>query len=55
MLGFGAEPTVLRIDAAGLTVVFDSDDRQWGGDGTTSVLDDGSLAIAGTTAVLLTG
>ena len=55
VLGFGAEPTVLRVDAAGLTVVFDSDDRRWGGGGTTSVLDDGSLAIAGVTAVLLTG
>jgi maltooligosyltrehalose trehalohydrolase len=54
VLGFGAEPTVLRIDAAGLTLVFDSDDRRWGGTGTTSVLDDGSLAVAGTTAALLT-
>ncbi len=55
VLGFGAEPTVLRIDAAGLRIAFDSDAREWGGDGATSVLDDGSLAIAGTTAVLLTG
>ena len=55
VLGFGTEPTVLRIDAAGLTIVFDSDDPQWGGDGTTSVLDDGSLAIGATTAVLLAG
>jgi maltooligosyltrehalose trehalohydrolase len=54
VLGFGAEPNALRVDAAGLTIVFDSDDRTWGGDGTTSVLDDGSLAIGGTTAVLLT-
>ena len=54
VLGFGAEPNALRVDAAGLTIVFDSDDRHWGGDGATSVLDDGSLAIGGTTAVLLT-
>jgi maltooligosyltrehalose trehalohydrolase len=53
VLGFGAEPTVLRVDAAGLTIVFDSDDRRWGGDANTSVLDDGSLAIGGMTAVLL--
>ena len=38
VLGFGVEPTVLRIDAAGLRIAFDSDGREWGGDGGTSVL-----------------
>ena len=55
VLGFGDAPTVLRIDTAGLRIVFDSAAPEWGGDGMTSVLDDGSLAIGPVTAVLLTG
>ena len=54
VLGFGAAPTVLRIDTAGLRIAFDSAAPEWGGDRTTSVLDDGSLAIGPVTAVLLT-
>jgi maltooligosyltrehalose trehalohydrolase len=54
VLAFGAAPTTLRVDVAGLTIVFDSDAPEWGGTGTTSVGDDGSLAVAGVTAVLLT-
>ena len=54
VLAFGAVPTVLDVDTAGLTIAFDSAARRWGGDGTTSVLDDARLAVGPNTAVLLT-
>jgi maltooligosyltrehalose trehalohydrolase len=53
VLSLGAAATVLDVDAAGLTIAYDSAAPAWGGDAPASVLDDARLAVGPHAVVLL--